>query len=96
MMVSEAMVEVIPPEEDFPPMETLAAKLVELDNGCILWIGSIHARTGPFIKWHGRQIQVHRALYFYEYGILPKKYLVKQCEPSACVAPSHRTVSACA
>jgi hypothetical protein len=82
--------------EEFPPLEAMNEKLLPLEGGCLIWIGSFHPKTGPFMKWHGRQIQVHRALYWYEYGVLPKFQLRRQCEPSACVAPAHRALSACA
>jgi hypothetical protein len=80
----------------FPPLEILADRLIELDNGCILWIGSFHQKTGPFVKWRGRQYQVHRALFYYAYGTVPSFTLLRQCEPAACVAPAHRMISACA
>lgn len=96
MMTDENISSLAPIQtEDFPPLEFLYERIVPLDTGCELWIGSFHPKTGPFIKWHKHQVQVHRALWFYEYGILPAFRLMRLCEPSACVAVAHRTVSAC-
>jgi hypothetical protein len=80
-----------PRNESFPPYATIAARLMPL-NGCVLWLGQIHAKTGPLIKFHGRQVQVHRALWFYRFGLLPPFRLRRTCEASGCVAPEHRAL----
>jgi hypothetical protein len=80
---------------EFPDLDTLYEFIIPLDTGCEIWVGAQHPKTGPFYRYHGHQIQVHRALWFYEYGIVPAFYLRRLCDPSACVAVVHRAVSAC-
>jgi len=96
-MTTQKFADPLPPPqaEDFPPLKLLYQRIMPLENGCEIWIGSFHPKTGPFIKWHKRQVQVHRALWFYAYGILPPFKLLRTCESSACVAVAHRSVSAC-
>lgn len=96
MMTTQKFEDALPPLqlEDLPPLELLYERIIPLDTGCEIWVGSQHSKTGPFIKYHGRQVQVHRALWFYEYGILPAFRLMRLCEPSACVAVVHRAASA--
>lgn len=97
MITTERVVDELAPVQtmDLPPLESLYERIIPLDTGCEIWVGPMHHKTGPMFKYHGRQIQVHRALWFYEYGLLPAFYLRRLCDPSACVAVVHRTVSLC-
>jgi hypothetical protein len=96
-MMSAQSVAIAPPhDEDFPPKEVFDRHLMPLENGCLLWLGPYHQRTGPFVKYKGKQYQVHRALFYYENGSCPKQKLIRKCEPKGCVAPAHRALSLCA
>lgn len=98
MMTKQAVVDTFAPSQalDFPSLESLYERILQLDTGCEIWLGHSHAKTGPIIAHRGKRIQVCRVLWFYEYGILPASHLLRLCDPVGCVATIHRTVSLCA
>ena len=97
MMTTENIASLAPLQTlDLPPLEMLYERIVSLDTGCEIWIGSYHRKTGPVHLYRtAGKCQRTVALWFYEYGVLPAFNLMRLCEPSACVAVVHRAVSAC-
>ena len=60
------------------------------ESGCWLWIGSKRVRY-PRINTVGRGlVSVHRAIYMYYDGAIPKgMHVLHKCDNSRCCAPRH-------
>lgn len=68
--------------------ERIHAKCVWLDNGCIEWTGWTLSGYGR-IRWQGKRIAVHRAIYEMNFGPLGDLCVCHRCDNPICVNPDH-------
>jgi hypothetical protein len=80
---------VAPRNEDFPPIWRLMHECMKVE-GCLVWLGPIHPRNGPWTWFHGRKVIVARAMWFHHYGVLPRDRFARICSTVGCVLPEHR------
>lgn len=97
MMVAETVAIVLPdkPQKtDFPTQESLASRVMPMENGCIVWLGELNPRKGAIVVHRGKDISVARALWFYSHGSISPVHLIRTCKAAGCVSPEHRSPQA--
>lgn len=59
-------------------------------NDCLIWIGTPHSTGYGTYRLHGKNYLVHRTLWTYEHGLIPKgKHILHKCDNRRCVKINH-------
>lgn len=71
-------------------LERLYDRSARLLNGCLIWTANVDTRGYGYLKVNYKGLKVHRLMYQYHHGEIPKGVIIKQvCENKLCIEPVH-------
>lgn len=84
-----------PPRADLPDKTLVLEQIMEMPNGCHIWLGDFRDTKAVLVQMRRRkrtEFQIVRVLYYFEHKVFPTSPLYRTCEAAGCVSLAHRTV----